>query len=315
METQTITPQTPALTLDSADLSQADYRALREGREVPKPVEVEPSSPAADAATLTPAETAVEDGTEPNSEETPKQEPKPKGDKLAGRFSELTAQIRELKTQLAAKSGAVEASKIEVKPAAVETPVIPPDPKDPEPDASKFDNYTDWQKAWMRWDRRQESRAEVVARAAAEQQTAAAAKASTWNEKVTAASAEMADFAEVAQNPDLPVTPVMGEAILDSELGPKILYHLGQNPTEAARIAKLSPVAQVREITKLEAMLSPETAKPADEKPQTKSTTVSKAPAPIRPVAGGASASNPVKSIDSMSQAEYRAYRESGRIR
>lgn len=309
---QTQTTETPALTLDSADLSISDYRALREGREVPKAI-VEADS-AAEAANAD-AETAVAAESTETTNEEPKEDPKPKkGERVSGRISELTAQIRDLKSQLAAKGGAVEAPKIEPK-AAVETPTIPPDPNDPEPVAEKFDNYVEWQKAWNRWDRRQENRANEAARVAADRQTAAAAKASTWQEQVTKASEEIADFAEVAQNPDLPVTAAMGEAILTSEIGTKILYHLGQNPAEAARIAKLSDVAQVREIGKLEATLAKASAEETPTAPQVKKTPVSKAPAPLKPVAGGASSANPAKNFDSMSQAEYRALREAGKIR
>jgi hypothetical protein len=305
------------LSLDSPELPLSDYRSLREGREVPAAPK---ETPAADAAEPT-QETAADDAgsTETNSkEDSSKDQPKPKGDKLNARFSELTQKIRSLETQLAAKSSAVSTeTKSDVKPAEV---TIAPDPNDPEPDASRFSDYVEWQKAWNRWDRRQDTRQEKAAAAVAEQQNAAKAKAETWQTRVSEATAELADFAAVAQNPDLPITSVMAEAITDTDIGPRILYHLGKNPAEAARIAKLSPVAAIREIGKIEAALTAaDVAADSEdselEAPPVKKPVVSKAPAPHKPLGGSASSTNPAKQIDSMTQAEYRAYRESGKLR
>jgi len=51
-------------------------------------------------------------------------------------------------------------------------------------------------------------------------------------------------------------TPQMNQAIVESEIGPDLAYHLAKNPAEARRIAALSPISQVREIGRLEARLS-----------------------------------------------------------
>ncbi len=82
------------------------------------------------------------------------------------------------------------------------------------------------------------------------------------------------DFDEVA-GADFPVTDAMSSAILDSEKPHEVMYHLGQNPEEAERISKLGPVAQIREVTKLEAKLAKPVAK--------KATSASE---PIKPVGG-----------------------------
>lgn len=322
MQTQTQTPAatpvpTPAVSFETPDLTQAEFRALRAGQTVTREAAVQPS-----AVTDAPA-VAADDNTEnagateepePNSEETDEQEPakpaKGKKDGVSGRISELTAKIRTLETQLSQKGN----GPTETKPAAAAAP--PPAADDPEPIAEKFGSYLDWQKAYIKWELRQEQRAQETTRIQNEQRAAAATRAESWQTRVTKASGEMTDFAEVAQNPDLPVTREMGEAIVESEIGPKILYHLGKNPDEAARIAKLSPVAQVREIGKLEAKLEAAAAPPANSATsQPKTQTVSKAPAPHKPVGGSAVSANPAKGIESMTQAEYRALRESGRLR
>lgn len=64
------------------------------------------------------------------------------------------------------------------------------------------------------------------------------------------------DFDEVARNPNLPVTPGMAELLNVSEKGPELLYHLGQNPGEAARLASLPQGQAAMELGRIEAQLS-----------------------------------------------------------
>lgn len=105
------------------------------------------------------------------------------------------------------------------------------------------------------------------------------------------------DFEEVAFSPDVPVSKAMVPAILSSEMGPELMYYLGQNPKEAARIARLPPIAAVRELGRLEAKLS----EPPQKRP-------SKAPEPINPVGTRAEAG---KDPSRMTDAEWMKWRES----
>lgn len=82
------------------------------------------------------------------------------------------------------------------------------------------------------------------------------------------------DFEQVAYNPNVPITTVMAETIRASDVGPDVAYYLGSNLKEAARISKLAPYQQAKELGKLEAKL-------ADSPPVKKT---SSAPAPISPV-------------------------------
>lgn len=121
----------------------------------------------------------------------------------------------------------------------------------------------------------------------------------SYQDKVEAAQEKYADFDQVAQNPNLPVTQIMAEAITNSDIGPDILYHLGMNPKEAARISALSPVLQAKEIGRVEAKLA--------ESPPTKKT--SNAPPPITPVTpkGGTPSYDTTdpRSIKAMSTSEW----------
>ena len=95
-----------------------------------------------------------------------------------------------------------------------------------------------------------------------------------YHDKEEEVRTKYADFDQVAYNPKLRITTEMAQTIQSSEIGPELAYHLGTNPKEAERISRLSPLAQAREIGRLEAKLVAE--------PVTKK--VSSAPAPIAPV-------------------------------
>jgi hypothetical protein len=96
----------------------------------------------------------------------------------------------------------------------------------------------------------------------------------SYQEREEAARDKYDDFEQVAYNPKLPITTVMAETIQSSDIGPELAYYLGSNPKDADRISRMSPLAQAKEIGKIEAKLAAE--------PPVKRTT--SAPAPISPV-------------------------------
>lgn len=125
--------------------------------------------------------------------------------------------------------------------------------------------------------------------------------AKDWTDRETGFQAATKDYAdavtsyiedEVGQLSDVGL-----RVILESDVGPQLLYHLAKNPDEAERIADLSPVRQVAELGKLESKMTPVTKK------------TSNAPAPIKPVSSGRSASPGFSDHDS--QAEFEAKRKS----
>jgi len=73
-------------------------------------------------------------------------------------------------------------------------------------------------------------------------------------------------------------TSAMQEAILSSDVGGELAYHLATNPGEARRIAALDPISQVRMLGRLEGQLSA----PAKTPPKT----ATDAPAPTPQVRG-----------------------------
>lgn len=101
------------------------------------------------------------------------------------------------------------------------------------------------------------------------------------------------DFDKLISAEDLMITSDMVKALAETENPGDIAYHLAKNKDEASRIAGLSPLAQAREIGKLEVSV-------ATKKPLGKKTT--EAPDPIEPVRG---ADSTVKTVDQMDFSEY----------
>lgn len=168
------------------------------------------------------------------------------------------------------------------------------------PDPMKYQNYSDYVRDMARYEARQEQEKFFSSMQAQREQETAQERVQTlqhnFRTQMEQAQAEYEDFEEVALNPDVTITAPMAEVIASSEIGAKLAYHLGKNPTEALRIARMSPIAAARELGKIEAKLT--AAAP---------TALSKAPAPIAPVGGKAKASeNP----DNMSMEDWVKWRE-----
>lgn len=107
----------------------------------------------------------------------------------------------------------------------------------------------------------------------------------TFEAKADALSEKTPDFYDVV-GPDFGkvarlCTPVMSDAIMASEAGPELAYHLAKSPAEARRIAALPPLAQAMELGKIAQKLA---SPPA---PTPKTATDAPAPTPQVRGAGG----------------------------
>ena len=115
--------------------------------------------------------------------------------------------------------------------------------------------------------------------------------------------ADHPDFEEVAEGDNVTITPTMANAIWTSETGPAVAYYLGQNPEEAARIAKLDPLQAIKAIGKIESRLEADTSAPAPAAKPRK-------PDPIRPVGGSERATRKAPEDESMQEYAARRIRE-----
>lgn len=248
------------------------------------PVETEAEAttaktPAADAGADEPSEAAEGEAPAPK---------KPGG--VSKRISELTRDKYTLQRQVdqlmeLARSG-INAGK---QPA-------PQAPTSAEPKSSDFASYDDFNTAKIRHEAMKivSERDQAVQRR--QQEASIAERREALKAKLNESDDRYPDFEDTIA--DVAVTPAMQEFLADSS-DPRALAHwLGTNDAEAKRIAKLSPVAQIRELAKAEMKLE---AAPIRK-------VASTAPAPVKTVSGsGGSNSSEPKSM-----AEFMKMRAAG---
>lgn len=172
-------------------------------------------------------------------------------------------------------------------------------PQRPVPaDFEKYDDYIDALTDWK-------AEAAVAKRMEADStRKVAETRAQTFAERQTQARTAMPDYDEVVGGSETPIAQHVGEAILESDLGPQLAYHFAKNPDALMRLNGMSPVQAAREIGKLEATLS---AKPAAPAAPTKK--VSNAPVPAGTMGTQGRATTPA--LQNLSMDEYMKQRKS----
>ena len=104
-------------------------------------------------------------------------------------------------------------------------------------------------------------------------------RAQSWRERVAKEAETDPDLPALVADPrSVPCNGPMVEAILESDVGPKVFRYLYNNQNEARRLCGLSAVAVGREIAKIEAKLSAA--------PATALNKIPSAPPPITPIQG-----------------------------
>jgi len=230
----------------------------------------------------------VEETTEEVAEETVEteevvEELKPK-QTAQERINEITRLRRDAERRAErAEARLAERERIEKAPARGEP--------GPRPIIDQFETTEAYEDALFEWRdsaRDQKLAAERMAREHDEQLI-------TFNSRATKLRKEHPDFDDIVESPVF--TPNMRMAILSSEKGPELAYHLGlpENRAEAERIQRLSNHVQLFEMGKLEQTLSI----------VRKTRTTTSAPEPIKPVGiTGKGETDPSK----MSTAEWMAW-------
>ncbi|MGA0797053.1 MAG: hypothetical protein ACO3P0_13330 [Quisquiliibacterium sp.] len=262
----------------------------------------EPTPPAADP-TPEPAAGETAQSDQPSEEKTPAEQPEPEkrpNPKLERRFSDLTKARKEAEAK--AEAEAARARDLEAKLQALQGQTPAAEPAQPaqvaqadaEPQPHEFSDAFEYAKALARWSSDQavkRVKAEEADRKANETRQQAI---TAWAERVTKAKAEMPDFDDMVTSSEVQVSDAVRDAIIESEVGPMILYHLAENPELGKKLAGLSIAAQLREIGKLEGRF--EAGKPAE----------APAPAPVAAVLRPRAAApiTPIKAVAAGAAAE-----------
>jgi hypothetical protein len=168
-----------------------------------------------------------------------------------------------------------------------------------EPTIDKYDNFDEYVAAKAEFIAKRQIESTLsereksqmaVKEAAARQQSV-----DSWTQKVAKATADMPDFEDVIASSDVPMTEVMQQSIMESDIGPKVAYYLASHPEEATKIAQMPPIRAVAALGRLEERLETAKAKPTQ------------APPPVQPVGSRATVS---KDPGKMSDAEYAKWRK-----
>lgn len=213
----------------------------------------------------------------PKEEPSPEPQPKPEDKKPTGyervkaKNAALQAQLEEAQRKLAETQAAQ--PKVEAKGK--------PDPKDYEgKDWSEY--YADL----AEWTAEQKLDAKLKEREAREKEeslkTEAQKRQRDYEAKVKEFAKTAPDFHDVTEAYDGPFNQTIAQALLESDMGPQIAYHLAKNPEEAEVLDGMSYGQVARYFGKLEAKL---------EAPKTPTVKTTNAPPPIKPVGGSAKGS------------------------
>ena len=281
----------------------ADFYAERLGlaEEAPSTVAEEPSEPVQEAKSQS----------EPKAEEEAKATEKSK-DKLEKRFSKISRQRDEANT----RAEQLEARLRELEAKANPQTIAQTANVDDKPKADQFNDAFEYAEALAEWSAEKALKDRDIADQQRKAEEERNKVAESWNKKVSKAKEAIPDFNKVVSKSTVVVSDAVRDAILESDVGPQILYHLASDDDFAQSIASMPAIKALKEIGRLEARYEGE-----QEKPEKKAKTVatSKAPAPISPLKGGKSAGADVL-VDTNgefygSYAQWKAARLANKIR
>ena len=263
----------------TSDKSEAFY-AQNLGLAEQAPVEAE-------AVEETPASEPTEEAEEQSgqeAEEIKATEEKKSNPKLEKRFSELTKQREEARKEAQREREQRESLESRLKeleqrsnPAPVQSSAYE------KPQPHQFTDAFEYAEALSEWSAEQallnRDKQEAERKANQERQT----MLNDWQKRLDAAKTELPDYEDMVASSDVQVSDAVRDAILESDVGPRILYHLAENPEIAEKLNAGSMISALRQIGKLEAQFEKKETPVAETKP---SVARSKAPAPINPIKG-----------------------------
>ena len=235
-------------------------------------------------------------------------QPRKKGGGFQDRIGKLTRvnadQARTIEQQRQQLDRALEAL-AKAGGASAASPAVQQEPKSEAPKREDFETYEDFIDARAAYQSEQSARKVLAERdekatrdaQAAQQKAEQTSFETALAQRMAKGQEKYADFAQVAQAENVPITKTMAEVIAASDAGEDVAYFLGRNLDEANRIAQLAPTLQAYALGAIEASL----------KAPPKS---SSAPAPAKPIAQTGRANQLPDELDMKSYVERR--REQG---
>lgn len=297
-EEQVVAPETTEIPLDQITDMREYKKARTEGKESVTKV----------------AEPVTEEVTEEAKEEKPKH----KGGWQA-RIDRLIKQTAALEEQLATERKEKEELRSKGGPAVPKTEQV----QDGEPVRDNFTDDATYWRALVRWEAKQELKAEREAEAKHKEQTEKAEADKAYNSKMIELQAKNEEYVELMKQ-DIKV-PTAIEIPVKYEMpnGPEVAIYLAQHPELCEKMVDAPPskaIAMAWDVSRKLAgeKISLDDAEPEEEaeeveepeeKPEPKLKT--KAPAPIKPISGGKTQST--VPLDKTDFATYKKLRAQGR--
>lgn len=281
MSVQTVTSET-----------LADFNATRLGLVASTPQEPEKKPEETKLEDVVPDDEVIED------EKTPEKpaEEKPKKGKLAERFSELTGKARQAEERAQAAERRAEEAERKAKELEAKANPKPVEKIDdeigPEPKATDYTDAFEYAKDFAKWSTDKALKDRDAQEAAKVKEQEREKVVSEWSKRVEATKEDFPDYDAMLASSEVGVSDAVKDALIESELGPRILYEFASNPDIVEKLNKMKIMDQLKEIGKLEIRLAKE-----EKKEETKPEPVrevKKAPAPIVPARGTKTADNPV---------------------
>jgi hypothetical protein len=249
-----------------------DVSAAPAAPDTPAAPAAAPDAPAAPAEGAQGAQNTAEqapatapDGDKP--EVTPEQAAKREGRRFERRLDKAYKRAAEAQARAEFLEKQLNEFKAKATPAEVADPA--------EPKLEQFDDIQKYAKALAKYESEKAVKDYQARQQGESQKQQQARLEQDWESKAERGEGKYDDWADVVG--DIKPTAPWLAALMEADNGDEIAYFLGKNIKEAQRIIALSPMAQIREIGRLEAKLAAEPPKPK---------TPSRAPAPIAPLTG-----------------------------
>jgi hypothetical protein len=249
---------------------------------------------------------------EPEQKEAAADEPEKKSKpKIEKRIGEVVKQREQAKAEAAKERAGRESAEARLR--EYEQKAAPEKAADPdaEPKPEQFTDAFEYARALAEFSAekalKDRDRQEAEKKAATERQQTI----KQWTDRITAVKADLPDFEDVVASSDVAVSDQVRDAILESDVGPQVLYHLAENPEFAQKLSEMSTITALREIGKLEARFE-------KKEPAKAAATKQRAPAPIRPIKGNGSAMDVPINSDGVFHGSYQAWKQArlaGKIR
>ena len=267
-------------------------------------------SPTAATVEETPVEPAAEEGqSEPKlaDDEATGTEEKKQNPKLEKRFSELTKQRKEAEARAEEAERRLKVLESQGQPAQAQ----PQGNQKPTPD--EFKDAFEYAEALADWSAEQAlvRREQEVKQKEFEVQKQKVIQ--TWQQKLEATIAELPDYEAMVASSNVAVNDTVRDAILESDVGPRILYELASDDGMAEKLSTMTTASALKLIGKLEAKFE-KTEEPVKAEKKTVAAK-SKAPEPIRPLRSTGGVAEVSMDGNDMSYQQWKAARQAGKIR